>query len=316
MVTTIKRNRLNYTLMPSATPIVDNASIRVNLPMPTNNSQNAPSLRGRSLFQFKRSAIYPDMVEVESFQKTFTQVLLQKVAKPGEAPFLTSGATAAEDEVADISMFGRTAEEFIPFFINALADIPVSVPTQAIGVTTGENIFQGAWAAVKSFMRFKKAMKINDRGGMLEAGIDGARGVTQSIGGAAYLGYRGTMIASQIYNVDTSSMHAATPLGQSAYTLGFVGNVMFGIFYLLIGVWAGYSTIKDWQFSLGMSAYEKDDSKLFDFLVRKVHVNPQAKLQKLKKHWNTLPEGKKLAQMQMFKKGSPILRFLNSPVSI
>jgi hypothetical protein len=197
---------------------------------------------------------------------TFVEVLIKKSPDSGETPDLTSGALSTEDEIANISYFVRTL-------------MPEAVATEAIGITTGENASQGFWAAVKAAARYVKAQSIQDRGGMIEGGADYFRGVFQSVGGLAYAGYRGVMIPADIQKIDTS-IKAATPLGQSAYILGMIGNIAFLLFYLAIGVWSGYSLTEDFRFSAAMKAQEKT-GHLFDFFMRKVTADPKTKLQKL-----------------------------------
>lgn len=264
------------------------ASIPV--PIPRNQAESAASLAGRAVPHF---LLELSDVELEGF-KNFIEILTLQASKEPQAPFLTNGATSTEDQIANISYFIRTL-------------MPESIPTESIGVTTGENVFQGAWAAYKALARYKKAVKIEDSGGKLEGAVDVIRGANQSIGGAAYLGYRGTMIASQIKGVDTS-IKATTVLGRSAYVLGVIGNVFFGIFYVMIGIWASYGFVKDWQFSLAMKAHENDDAALFDFLTRKVNVDPRDKLKKLNTSWRGLPVREKLADVALDKFSNQFLK--------
>ena len=262
---------LDFTFTPSETRAFEH--VRFSIPIP----KNSPA---------KKAVTHLLSGEELTAFKNFIDIVVSKT--PAEKqPFLTLGATSTEDEIANVSFFIRTL-------------MPESVPTEAIGITTGENVFQGAWVVYKTVNRYKKAMKIEDRGGMFESGVDAARGVTQALGGAAYLGYRGTMIAADISGIDTS-INAVTPLGRAAYTLGFVGNVFFAIFYVLIGIWSSYGFVKNWQFSLAMKAHEHDDSVLFDFLTKKVNVDPRAKLEKLNAYWSTLRQGQAKDQIAAFK---------------
>lgn len=244
-------------------------------------------LSALSLFSVKK---IPDFLhEIDSGSiKTFVEILLKKAPKTARSSLLTSGATSTEDEIANISYFARTL-------------MPESVSNEAIGVTTGENIFQGFWAAVKSAERFRNAMQIDDHGGIVESGADAVRGISQSIGGAAYLGYRGTMIASNIQKAD-AAIQGTSKLGQAASALGLIGNVAFLIFYAMICVWAGYSFTKDWQFRIAMRAHEKNEESLFDFLMHKIEADPKTKLQKLQAYWKKLPAEKKEVRIEAFKK--------------
>ncbi len=190
---------------------------------------------------------------------------------------LSDGATATEDVIADVSYLVRS-----PMAEGAVLEV--------MGITTGENIFQGAWAAIKAGWRFQEARAIGDTGGMIEGGTDAARGFFQSIGGAFFMAYRGTMIPADIWNVNT--LVPTTPLGSAAFALGMIGNAFFMIFYVLIGVWAVYGFGKDCELSLAMKkAQEKQhagdmespDVKLFKFFTEKVKADSSEKLAKLKR---------------------------------
>jgi uncharacterized membrane-anchored protein len=249
----------------------------------TFKNDNSPS-QALSSASVAQISIPLNTSELESI-KTFVEVLTQKAPEIAEAPLLTSGATSTEDEIANISYFVRTL-------------MPEAPSTQAVGVTTGENVFQGFWAAIKAAERFVKARNLKDRGGMIEGGADAVRGLCQSVGGFTYLGYRGVMIPADLHKVDTS-IKAVTPLGQSAYLLGMVGNIAFLIFYLMIGVWASYSLVEDFLFSTGMKAH--GNNQLFDFFMQKVTADPKIKLQKFKTHLEKLPVENRAVQVSAFK---------------
>ncbi len=212
--------------------------------LPKNDFTSGTPLAGR-VNTFLEFLGHIDRRAIESF----IEIPLRAVPAAQELPFLTSGATSTEDNIANISYFIRTL-------------MPEAVSTQAVGVTTGENVFQGLWAAVKSIERFKWAREIGDTGGMIEGGTDVIRGASQSAGGAAYLGYRAAMIPADIQNLDTS-FYATTFIGKSAFVLGTIGNIFFTVFYVMIALWSAYGFAKDWQFSIGMKAHEGSGSHLY-----------------------------------------------------
>ncbi|MGE3534426.1 MAG: hypothetical protein AB7H48_06315, partial [Parachlamydiales bacterium] len=145
--------------------------------------------------------------------QAFLGMLASQAAKSSATAYpISGGAGSTEDVVADISYFGRT-----------LADLGTDPVYQAIGVTTGENVFMGFYAAFKAWDRFQKASRVGDFGGKVDGSLDTLRGITQGIGGGFYLGYRGTMIASEIGNVNTA-MNATTVHGKVTFALGVVGN--------------------------------------------------------------------------------------------
>jgi hypothetical protein len=221
----------------------------------------------------------------QSFE-ALLNTFLQPKEKMAEPPLLTSGATSTEDVIANISYFIRTL-------------LPDSVPSESVGITTGENIFQGSWAAYKALERFKQAREVSDDGGVYEGMFDVFRGVNQSVGGANYLAYRVLNVIAQIKRLDTSAQ-ATSAIGKATFFLGSIGNVFFGIFYMMLGIWGGYQWIKDWQFSAKLHAHEAD---AFDFLVRKASNDPLARLQQLQTEWDQLPPEKKADRIGNFKRG-------------
>ncbi|MBS0604303.1 MAG: hypothetical protein JSS60_04605 [Verrucomicrobia bacterium] len=257
---------------------------QLGITLPENKPAPPASLQGR-VQSLSALLAHADLNSLESF----AQVPLRTVPASLEFPFLTSGATSTEDNIANISYFIRTL-------------MPEAASTQAIGVTTGENVFQGFWAAYKAAKRFNKSEHIGDTQGMIEGGMDAARGVSQSLGGAAYLGYRGTMIAADIHNVNTT-INATTTLGKAAYGLGMVGNVLFTLFYIFIAAWSAHGLWQDVNFSNAMKANERGDADMFKFLMGKVIASPKKKLEKLNAHWNTLTQAKKEMQIKSFKEG-------------
>jgi hypothetical protein len=219
--------------------------------------------------------------------KTVIEIVFKKAQERANAPLLTCGTASTEDVFSDISFFFRIF-------------MPEHAATQAAGFPTAVNAFQGWFAAVPAAERFALAKSTGDRSGMIEAAIDYARGYYQAVGGAAYAGDRGTRIAADIHKIDTSSLQAATPLGRAAYVLGLIGNIAFMAFYMLLGIWGSYGSVKDWQFSRRMDAQEND--KLFDFLMGKVSADPKTKLVKLNNHWNLTGDvEKRREQLAAFK---------------
>jgi hypothetical protein len=271
---------INYRFsLPSSEPLLQGS-----IPVLDSSSEDGSTLLGRAKAFSESLARVVNLKEFEAFLGF--PLLLESSRQ--EPPFLTNGATCTEDCISDISYFVRSL-------------MPEAAATEGVGVTTGENVFQGAWAAIKAWARFKSAQKVGDQGGMIEGGTDAARGVTQSLGGASYLIYRGTMVAADAYKVNTAA-NATTALGQSAYALGMIGNVLFTVFYALIALWGAYGSVKDWQFSAAMKAHEHDDTALFKFLMKKVKADPKEKLKKLKDYFNSLPVEKGQKQLKSYKK--------------
>lgn len=195
--------------------------------------------------------------------KRFIETDLLKILSSIAFPALSSGATCVGDTVADLSWLLRTL-------------MPEAPSTEWVGLTTGENVIRGAWAAIKAWKRFKDAYAIGDKGGMIESGIDVPRGIFQSAGGACYLAYRGLMVAADVKNLNTA-FNAATPLGKAAFAVGTAGNVLFNIFYIAISAWAGYEYHEVRKFREGLDACGTEE-ELLNFFEKKSIANPMAKL--------------------------------------
>ena len=178
---------------------------------------------------------------------------LERKIKEKSLPLLSGAALCTEDVNADISYCVRTV----------MPD-GGGVPAQALGITTGLNTFQGMMAAVSAHSRYQAASAIDDTDGKVESGIDFARGVFQSIGGASYIGYRATEIP-----VEIKGLSATTTLGKAAYWTGLVGNIAFTIFYAMMGVWGTFCLVKNRIFSSKLES-QKTDQDLANFLKQQV----------------------------------------------
>lgn len=197
----------------------------------------------------------------------FLKVLAAQSEKSSSTTYpISGGAGSTEDVVADISYFGRT-----------LADLGTDPVYQAIGVTTGENVFMGFYAAYKAWDRFQKASRVGDFGGKVDGSLDTLRGVTQGIGGGFYLAYRGTNIACEIGNVNTA-MNATTALGKATFAISVIGNFFFGLFYLFMGIWGGYHLYRSGKFLHGMNKTEAT----IPFLIAQAYADTHEKLDKLR----------------------------------
>ncbi len=223
-------------------------------------SSTLPPLRVKQMTSHEADGLIKKIIAVEGHQDL----------KPNP---ISGSIGSTEDVIADISYLGRTLAAFGP-------DSPVY---QAIGITTGENAFMGFYAAYRAFKRQESASRIGDFGGKLEGGLDAARGINQSIGGVFYLGYRGTMIASEIYNVN-ATVSATTALGQTTFWIGVVGNVFFGLFYAFLGLACGYQLYRAGRmFSQLKGVQERSDvSGVAQFLLAKAHADAHGQLNKIR----------------------------------
>ena len=147
-----------------------------------------------------------------------------------QAP-LTDGATSAEDVAADISWLFRT-------FFYCWDNSPVY---QAMGLTTAFNSVMGGIAASKSFGRHAEAVEIGDNLGITESRVDFLRGLIQAGGGVSYIGVRGLTIACEVMGVNRT-ISATTALGKATFGITFGGDILWALFYGIIGIWGAVQT--------------------------------------------------------------------------
>jgi len=177
--------------------------------------------------------------------------------KKGPTAF-TYQANGPIDWIADIS-----------FFLRSTFGATSNPPAFALaGLTTGANSFQGAVAAQHGAERTQEAIQLNDRVGIAEGAVDTVRGIFQSSGGAAFLGVRALTLASYFTHVETSSMQVPTLLGKATFLSGFIGTVLFGIFYAALFIWAMINVVELAQFTRkvfhkGEDPLQKLEKKLF-----------------------------------------------------
>jgi hypothetical protein len=149
-----------------------------------------------------------------------------------------------------------------------------------MGFTTAANSVQGFEAAYKAGQRFMASREINDFRGMVEAFVDGLRGVFQSLGGALYLPYRVMSIFLQVKGISASAV-----LGQVASGIGMAGSacfVAFGAMMSALGVFLlGEDFYMDAKLNLAWGAKEKPDAEWFERVMQKVLTDSNAKLDKL-----------------------------------
>lgn len=206
--------------------------------------------------------------------KDFFQELFAFFLKGNGKPIFTGGGISTGDAQADWSWILRT--------IMLLTSYPEAPALESTGLTTGENFFRGAWAAVKAWERFKASYLAGDTAGMVESGIDIVRGVCQSIGGGFYVAYRFLMIAADVKNINTA-FNAATPLGKAAFAVGTIGNIFFTLFYIAIGVFGVQGLYENTQFMNGLEACKDDPKELAKYLKEKSRVDIASELDKFKK---------------------------------
>ncbi len=211
--------------------------------------------------------------DITDRQTAIFGAFLRAVTAPpaSTGPFISSSATCAQDVAADISYLSRgiAQSSYIP--------IPggVNYPGyDLIGATTCENSVTGAIAAVKAVQRFRAANSIGDAEGRIEALIDTGRGVSQSFGGANYIGVRATSVATTLTGTPVVPS-GGTPLGVAAYWFNFVGTLGFLLFYLGMGSWGAYNTYLDLKFRVALELAVRRDGPVgaAEFLQKRTHAS-------------------------------------------
>ncbi|MCX6990939.1 MAG: hypothetical protein NTX49_07765 [Chlamydiae bacterium] len=206
---------------------------------------------------------------------------------PSGVPLFTGAAKSAEDVDADYSYALRQ------FF--SIPGTGFEVGGQDLmGTTTSFNSIMGAIAAKSAYDRYQGATEMgcgvmsSER---VESGVDTVRGVVQSAAGAAYIPYRPLSMTTSILGVNAGSFTAPSVLGQATYSLGAVGNILFGIFYACLGIFFASNTARLANFSIKMWK-AGDSSKLSDvgnvakiitFLKDRIGVTASSTLEQMQK---------------------------------
>lgn len=174
----------------------------------------------------------------------------QMVLSSGRRLPISPGGTVPQSVITDIAWIGRTASP----------DGPVM---QAIGVPTAAALWMGWISVARAVERFELGRRAQNSQRMGDAGLDGVRGVSQSLGGGCSCVHRGTMIAAQITGIDTTAQ-ATTALGKVAYFSGLVGGICFGALYAILIVCGASRLARDLQWKRGLEG--KEGSELLAYL--------------------------------------------------
>ncbi len=106
----------------------------------------------------------------------------------------------------------------------------------AVGISTSFNAVMGAIAAKNAYDRLQLARQEGSHIHEVISGIDLVRAGAQGAGGLAYIPYRFCSMTTSILGVDASGFSSPSALGSATYSLGYVGNFLFGIFYACISL--------------------------------------------------------------------------------
>jgi hypothetical protein len=207
-------------------------------------------------------------IEYKSFIEFFKANIVTYLNPAASQPSFTNGGAAMGDVISDWSWLIRVM-------------MPEGAVTQLMGCPTPENLFRGTLAAVKAWGAYKRAHLVDDKQGMLEAGLDTFRGVVQSLGGGFYLAYRTLTGIADIKHVNTA-LNATTPLGKAAYITGMIGNVLFLVLFAVFGGMGLASFYNSASFRMDLKACKKDEELLAAFLKKKCDVDPSSKFEKYK----------------------------------
>jgi len=231
----------------------------------------------------------PKQPQVESAIKAEELAHLLHEQPTGSAPSLiplfTGAAKSAEDVAADYSYVLRQ------FFGNHGIGVigQDSALFSAMGSTTSFNSLMGAIAAKSAYDRYQRATEMGY--GVLstervESGIDTVRGAVQSVAGAVYIPYRPLSMTTSILGVNAGSFTAPSVLGQVTYSLGAVGSLLFGVFYVCLSMFFTSNTARLANFSIKM--WKAGDSsgdvpKIITFLKDRIGVTASSTLDQMQK---------------------------------
>lgn len=142
-----------------------------------------------------------------------------------------------------------------------------------MGITTGLNAFWGANATKGALNAYFAANALNDRTGRADALRDLFTSIFQTLGGAAYLVLRPLTVTAQVLGATWAAVT----------TVGIVGTVLWGFFYLSFMVWGGYRLHNLRQFEAELKAKASDPAACAQFLFEHLEVNAKAKFDKMLK---------------------------------
>ncbi|MCX6990940.1 MAG: hypothetical protein NTX49_07770 [Chlamydiae bacterium] len=220
------------------------------------------------------------------------------------SPLFTGAASSAQDVDGDTSYVLRQtcdltgqllslpgADINVPPTLNVGATGQSSALFSAVGISTSFNVVMGAIAAKNAYNRMQQARQEGSDIHQVTSGIDIVRGTAQGAGGLAYIPYRFCSMATSILGVDASGFTAPSALGAATYSLGYVGNSLFGIFYACIGLLSLSNVIRLCDFRAKIWK-EGDPSlvndvgnvtKIITFLKDRLVVTPKTTLEQLQK---------------------------------
>lgn len=202
------------------------------------------------------------------------------VAKPEIYPYrgLSSAGMNGQYVVADISTIIRSVLVFFPEYAD-------SIILPSMGITTGLAALTGFFTTKNANSRLQTAEKLNDEGGVLEAKVDLARGITQTASGVAFIGQRvfSTYAAAADLEVGAGS---SSLVGRATYWFSMIGMALFSVFFAIFGVFGSIRLKEELDFRSEMQEHASSPEKLVAFLEDKLRVTEESVFDELGKDAN------------------------------
>jgi|GEM_PF-4514011 len=247
---------------------------------------------------------------LKSLSVAIFQVLHDNKAGSG-IPLFTAGASSAQDVDGDASYLLRQTCDLTGQLLN-LPGADINVPPtlnvgatgqgaalfSAVGISTSFNVVMGAIAAKNAYDRLQVARQEGSTIHEVTSGIDLVRAGAQGVGGLAYIPYRFCSMTTSILGLDASGFTSPSALGSATYSLGYVGNSFFGIFYACIGLCSLSNLIRLCKFrakiwkegDLSDLSNVGNVKKIAAFLKDRLVVNAKTTLEELQKAHPTAPD--------------------------
>ena len=178
--------------------------------------------------------------------------------------------SALHDVVADVSGVLRD----IAYEFPSLANHPA---LSISGITTAFSMGNGANAALVNIQQAFKAAEIDDFDGVADRILNGVGGIVQAGAGTAYLGIRVASVAANFLPTNET-------LPATSNILGYIGNGLFAILYVLFSITAGLKLHQGAKLRNKVTA-QGDSSAQLQYLQNRVKVTGGNALSHLAKKW-------------------------------
>ncbi len=203
-------------------------------------------------------------------ERVYRLTLGREKAEAAVLRLYSAEVSALHDTIADVSAVLRNVAYEFP----SLANHPA---LSIAGITTAFSMGNGANAALVNIQQAFKAAEIDDYHGLADRILNGVGGIVQATAGTAYLGIRVASVAANVLPTNTT-------LPAVANILGYIGNGLFSILYLLFAITSGLKLYQGAKLRNKVTA-QGDSSAQLQYLQNRVHVTGGNALSHLAKKW-------------------------------